>query len=223
MTKTVYVTGNDGAGKSTYASLYVAHASKSGLRAVKRHYYSNIVRSFLRSIIVRAVSISERKLSIGDVKVSKGRPKSSLRRKRTDLKMFGRDIIILSLGLYQILIAAEMWLRQLVSRQDLLLIDRSYVDDLASISETLNLGIPERIIRWSALVFPGRKIIYLSAGHELEYSRIVEIDLSAEVHRSKGLHYEAIIDLVERAGVDVQRLNTSFPHDVSLEQFCDWK
>lgn len=89
------------------------------------------------------------------------------------------------------------------------IMDRSYVDDLVSIVEVFDIQVPTALVKWSSWLFPVRTLFYLSAGSEEEFSRIVEVDLSKEVHYRKHERYQQIIEVVESAGVSVRRVDTS--------------
>jgi hypothetical protein len=116
--------------------------------------------------------------------------------------------LLVFLWVYQICMAIEARIRD--CRADgVLLQDRSFVDDLASILEVFKLETPVALVRFSAHVFPLRRAIYLSAGHEVEFSRIVELDLSKGMHRRKTQRYQEMVRILEEQGVPVKRVSTA--------------
>lgn len=117
-------------------------------------------------------------------------------------------LLVLLYG-YQTCMAIEWRLRDWLCRADVLLTDRGFVDDLVSIVVTVEIEPPTALVKWSARLFPLRRVIYLSAGHEVEYARIVDVDLIPEVHRRKGEHYAAFVGILESQGVCVRRLDTA--------------
>jgi Cdc6-like AAA superfamily ATPase len=51
MPKIIFVCGNDGFGKTTYVHKLVSEYRKKKSNALRKHYYSNPVRSFLRGFV----------------------------------------------------------------------------------------------------------------------------------------------------------------------------
>jgi len=99
--------------------------------------------------------------------------------------------------------------RDITGLNRVIIMDRSYVDDLVSIVEIFDIQVPTTLVKWSSWLFPVRTIFYLSAGCEEEFSRIVEVDLSREVHHRKHERYKQIIEVIESAGVSVHHVDTS--------------
>jgi hypothetical protein len=104
--------------------------------------------------------------------------------------------------------ALEMHLKLLTSRVDFLIIDRSYIDDLASVLGSFRLSTPAGLIRFSSRIFPQWRIIYVSAGHEAEYARIEDVDLGMSQHREKSTRYEEMVAILASVGAPLRRVDT---------------
>ena len=199
----VYVSGNDGSGKSTFARRFAAHARARGLKVTQRHYYDAAVRRLLRSTVERTASVDSRK--------QQRRPDTTASvRRRSGAVGVSRSVAgVFMLAAYQVCMAVESTVRRWTSRADILLIDRSYVDDLVSIHETLRMPFPIGIVGLSARIFPARRLYFLHAGQEVEYGRIVELDISPQMHERKSQRYVQFIDAVEQRTATVKRIRTA--------------
>lgn len=198
--------GNDGSGKTTFLARAHQRLTDAGVVAEVRHYYKSWVRRLLRQTVERVTGVSRRKkeeslVGISWSHVADGDQPLRLRSGLSAAPFF------FFLWIYLALMALEARLRDCATR-GALLYDRSFVDDLVSTIEMFRLTTPVRLVRWSARVFPVRRLYYLNAGHEVEYARITELDLSADLHRRKGLRYQELVEIVESAGVPVRRLHT---------------
>ena len=205
MARTIYICGNDGSGKSTYARRLAQRARARGLTVVHRHYYRSLVRRCLRGIIERLLKVSTRKRTGPGGQA--GKTTAATFRKRRYRTM----AILAFLGIYQTCMALEAWCRDRFCRANLLVMDRGFIDDLASILVTFRLPAPLWLVRCSAQFFPMRQIIFLAAGHETEYLRIIAMDLSQDLHRAKSEHYDRIVRSMEKLGVAIRRVNTGRP------------
>jgi hypothetical protein len=177
------------------------------LRVVRRHYYTAIIRRLLRGLVERATGASRVKAQAGDSSPA-NTPAATTNAPayRSGIKA---KAAICFLWCYQAAMAVEMRLRDWFCPGDLLLMDRSYIDDLSSTAQTLRLRLPDTLVRSSARWFAARQLIFLSAGHEVEYGRIVDMDLTPELHRKKGEAYEHMIRTIEKSGIPVRRINTA--------------
>lgn len=208
MARTISIIGNDGSGKSTFAQRYATRLTAAGVRVVRRPYYDSIVRSLLRRPVERLAGVSGRKMgrehSESDpARRDEGRSAISYRRGPQ------AGLLLALLWVYQLCMAAESRVRDLLCLDGVLLQDRSFVDDLASTLEILRLRTPRRLVKWSARLFPIRRAIYVRAGHEVEYARIVKLDLSPQMHKRKSKRYDTMVELLETAGIPVRRINTA--------------
>ncbi|MCP5058709.1 MAG: hypothetical protein GY937_18565 [bacterium] len=201
MTELVFISGNDGSGKSTFLRRFNAKAEARGISVERRHYYEGLVRRSLRFALDRRNRLSGWKQSAvtSPGGSSSGRPRPPARRS---------GVLDGVLGLYQFAMAIELGLRLALSAKDLMLVDRSFIDDLISIAETLRIEPPAAFLRRGAAWFPARRYYYLSAGHEAEYARIVDLDLTAAVHRAKGERYADLFAQLEALGAPVRRIDT---------------
>jgi len=105
--------------------------------------------------------------------------------------------------------AIEAWIRDLTCQADVILQDRGYPDDLVSIAAILGLDVPKALIRFSAWAFPVKRIFYLSAGHECEYGRIAQMDLSESIHERKSTLYDMLFTTLQLRIDSVCRIDTS--------------
>ena len=213
MARTVYVSGNDGSGKSTFLKSLGTKLESSGLRPVRRHYYDSVFRTAIRGGIEQLLGVNRKKKARKSApsqetaqessKVDKPSKKRSLRgsAKRIAVTMF--------LWGYQSLMGVEARWRDVTKCNRVLLVDRSYIDDLVSIVELLDIPTPVALVKWSVWIFPVRSLYYLTAGSEEEFARIVDLDLSPETHRRKHERYQELMEIVESAGGEVRRINTS--------------
>jgi hypothetical protein len=135
--------------------------------------------------------------------VSVGRPARSSWPRR-----FRRPLLLAALCLYHTSMGVEFRIRSCLCRSDVLLITRSFIDDLASIAETLNIADVSALIRWAVWLFPIRKVYFLSAGDNIEYARILDVDLTREFHRCKGERYRSFVRELEQLGAPVRRIET---------------
>ncbi len=210
MARTVYIIGNDGSGKSTYARRFERRAQAFGLRVIRRHYYDAIVRRLFRGLVESAAGVRQRKMAGSPAAPDRQRPAEppggTPRRHGSLIRRLGGGAFLWA---YQTAMGVEMRLREWFSPRGVLLVDRGAVDDLISISRTLRLDVPDPLLRWTARLFPARQIIHLSAGAEVELSRIVDVDASPEHHRRKGELYDALISRLESMRAPVRRVNTA--------------
>lgn len=207
--RTVFVVGNDGSGKSTFTKKLRAEAEAEGLSVGNRRYYDNWVRLAFRGLTERITQASKRKMETVEkpdpMTGSSGPAKPGSKSSRTGFRAF---VAIAFLWIYQTAMGIEMRVRDLFARHDLEINDRSFVDDLVSIAEILRVDIPPSLVAYSSRLFPFRDFYYLSAGHEVEYARIADMDLSAEFHRAKGLRYEKMIESIELHTKKLRRIST---------------
>ncbi len=201
MTELVFISGNDGSGKSTFLRRFCARAEACGLSIERRHYYEGVVRRLLRFALDRRSRLSGLKQDSDPS--AKGAGSQSLRHPVRSSRAVDRV-----LGLYQLAMAMELRLRLAFSHKDLILVDRSFVDDLISIAEMLRVEPSGALLLRGAGWFPVRRFYYLSAGHEAEYARIVDLDLSRSVHRAKGERYAELFAQLEESGSPVRRIDT---------------
>ncbi len=198
----VYVSGNDGSGKSTFARRFADHARARGLKVTQRHYYDAVVRRMLRSVIERIASVDKRK--------RQRRPDQhgAVRRGSGAAGTAKWVLAVVAVAAYQACMAVEYRVRRWTCAADVLLIDRSFVDDLVSIHETLRIRVPYRVVHASTRIFPIRRLFFLQAGHGVEYGRIVQNDLSPQMHERKAGRYAHFIDAVEKHTTAVKRVRT---------------
>jgi hypothetical protein len=227
MTRAVYIVGNDGSGKTTYALRLEERLCRRGYSVTRQHYYRQWVRRAFRSAVERSAGVSklkagdagERGASSGPQGHAPGGPRRT--DQSTTRKAAGR-VLVAFLYVYQLAMAMEMHLKLLVSRVDFRIIDRSYIDDLASILGSFRFPTPARLIRFSSRVFPQWRIIYVSAGHDVEYARIKDVDLAKSLHREKSLRYEEMLEILASAGAPLRRVDTGpRPRAQKLEQSGD--
>jgi hypothetical protein len=213
--RSVFVTGNDGSGKSTFANRLRRRATARGMRVGERRYYGSLVRRSFRGLIELLTSASQRKVetaaptTTGQDAPSSSAAQGAPRQERKQQTGLRRVASLAFLWAYQTAIGIETRLRDWFSCNDLEIIDRSFIDDLVSISQTLRVEIPLSLLRYSCALFPTRRLYYLSAGHDVEYGRIVEMDLSAEFHRAKGERYAAMIAQLEPGFAPLRRISTA--------------
>ena len=198
----IYVSGNDGSGKSTFARRFADHARARGLKVTQRHYYDAIVRRMLRNLIERIASVDKRK------KQHRSDQNGAVRRGAGAAGSTKWLLTVMAVAAYQACMALEYRVRRWTCSCDVLLIDRSFVDDLVSIHETLRLRVPYRIVHASTRIFPIRRLFFLQAAHDVEYGRIVQNDLSPQMHERKANRYAHFIDAVERHTDAVKRVRT---------------
>ena len=208
MARTISIIGNDGSGKSTFAQRYAARLTAAGVRVVRRPYYNSIVRSLLRRPVERLAGVSRRKMGRANPEGDAGRHgdcRSAISYRRGPQA----GLLLAMLWVYQLCMAAESRICDLLCLGGVLVQDRSFVDDLASTLEILRLPTPRTLVKWSARLFPIRRAIYVCAGHEVEYARIVQLDISPHVHKRKSQRYDTMVELLEIAGIPVRRINTA--------------
>ena len=208
MARTISIIGNDGSGKSTFAQRYAVRLTAAGVRVVRRPYYNSIVRSVLRRPVERLGGVSRRKMGrehpeSDPARRDEGRSAISYRRGPQ------AGLLLALLWVYQLCMAVESRIRDLLCLGGVLIQDRSFVDDLASTLEILRLRTPRTLVKWSARLFPIRRAIYVCAGHEVEYARIVQLDLSPQMHKRKSQRYDTMVELLEISGIPVRRINTA--------------
>jgi len=204
----VYVSGNDGSGKSTFARRFADHARARGLKVTQRHYYDAVVRRMLRAVVERIASVDQRK------KQQRPDQIGAVRRRAGAAGAAKWVLAVMAIAAYQACMALEYRVRRWTCSSDVLLIDRSFVDDLVSIHETLRIRVPYRIVHASTRIFPIRRLFFLQAGHDVEYGRIVQNDLSPQMHENKAVRYAHFIDAVEKRTSAVKRVRTDRSRDV---------
>lgn len=209
MTKTVFIVGNDGSGKSTYVRRMQNASTLVELPIVRRHYYSHFVRRLFRVIIDKKANISGRKETYRHATPPRNSEVTDETVAQNNSSSVKKRLLKFFLLSYQIAMACETWLRDILQLRGLLVYDRSHVDDLISISEVLKIGCDDRMLRLSAKFFPCKRLYFLSAGHREEYQRIEVNDLSPEMHQAKGESYETAICSLEASGLPIKRINTS--------------
>jgi molybdopterin-guanine dinucleotide biosynthesis protein len=211
MTRVIYVVGNDGSGKTTYSTNLRKRLLARGASAQRLHYHQLSVRAAFRSLIEAFSNVSERKLD----EARDGRdatPSGPSGGGGTTIASGARaSILVVLLFLYQMAMATEMRLRTLFARCDHLIVDRSYIDDLVTIVGSFRLKTPATLIRLSSAMFPQWRIVYTSAGPNIEYARIVDVDLSRTVHLEKSRRYQEMVEILEEAGAPIRRVDTSRP------------
>ena len=210
-----------------------------GASAMRIHYYRLKVRTVFRALTERISGVSARKFEdgTGPAPVVPGRsqppatepatppgrqPRS---RSRTGFASRIRSGLLLAfLFGYQLAMSIEMRLRALFVSREYLIVDRSYIDDLVSILGSFRLETPGRLVRLSAWLFPQWRIIYVSAGPEVEFARIVDVDLSESVHFEKSGRYEEMVAILESAGAPIRRVDSSRPfEDPSEDSTKEWE
>jgi molybdopterin-guanine dinucleotide biosynthesis protein len=213
MTRAIYIVGNDGSGKTTYSKRLEKRLRRRGYSVTRQHYYHQRVRRALRSSVELVAGVSKRKtIDAGDrgaeLREQHASHEHAARGGESSVRTSAGRLLIATLYAYQIAMALEMHLKLLFSRVDFLIIDRSYVDDLASILESFKQSTPASLVRFSSEIFPQRRIIYVSAGYEIEYARIEDVDLSESVHREKSQRYEEMVEVLASSGAPLRRVDT---------------
>jgi hypothetical protein len=201
MPSVVYIVGNDGAGKTSYTARLSGRLSRIGVGVKCRHYYSSAVRQIVRGVIRPTTNAHGKKHGGTEKRVE------DLRKRQIPVSLLKRWIQVGAIFLYQLLMALELRCRHLWDA-DVILLDRSFIDDLIGLSILLNIEISDSLIKFSAKIFPLREIVYVYGGHEVEYARIVDNDLTRELHRLKGAHYGRYISVLARGGVRVRVVKT---------------
>lgn len=202
MTNVIYVVGNDGSGKSTYSAGLENRLSRVGLSTFSRHYYSSFFRGLLRRLALLLRPSKNKKQVFRNTSNRRFCFITYLR------KAFIKAILAIIIWPYQVAMALEIRCLQIFTCVDYLIIDRSFVDDLIGIKEILNIEIPLFLVKISAFLFPIHRVIHLSAGHEIEYARIVDNDLTKELHYLKGKQYDFFLDALAAYGVRIKRIDT---------------
>lgn len=197
---TAYVVGNDGSGKTTFTGRLSRKAEALGMRVHKRRYHASLVRVVFRRVVEAWTGASRQKTAQPPGEASgASRPAGG-----------GRRLLLLAfLWIYQTAIGVESRFRDLFDRADLLIVDRSFVDDLVSTAETLRVEVPASLLRYCCLLFPVRRLYFLSAGDAVEFSRIVDVDLSEAFHREKGKRYRGMIATLEPWTPGLRRISTA--------------
>jgi len=204
MARTVFIVGNDGSGKSTYARRLAARLEARGWRVRRTGYYDSLVRRCFRGLVEALTGASRRKL----VPAPAGSPRDSGERPWATAGGLRRLGMLAFLSIYQAAMALEWRVRDGLATADVLLCERSFVDDLASVAEVLRVEAPAWLLRCSGRLFPVCRLCYLSAGHDVEYRRIVTLDLSPLVHQRKGERYRQWVRLLSDSGVKIRRIHT---------------
>ncbi len=219
MARIIFIVGNDGSGKTTYSTRMRDKMLARGVTATRIHYYRLLIRTALRTLVDRASGVSARKFE------EKAESPSNASQKRVGHISGPRaSLLVAFLYFYQIAMAIEMRLRGLLTRADYLIVDRSYIDDLVSILGSFRLATPRRLVLVSAWLFPNWRVIYVSAGPEVEFARIVDVDLSRAVHLGKSRRYEEIAGILEAANAPLRRVDSTRPfEDVEEESAEEWE
>ncbi len=195
----MFVVGNDGSGKTTFTERLAGKAAAMGLRVHRRRYYGSTVRVVFRRLIDTWTDASRRKTAASAGGGPRPRTRNGARAR----------VLLAFLWLYQTAIGLETRLRDLLDRSDLRIVDRSFVDDLVSIGETLRVEVPPSLLRYSSRLFPVRRLYYLSAGDAVEFARILDVDLSKAFHHAKGERYRAMIAQLEPFTPGLRRISTA--------------
>ncbi|MBJ20218.1 MAG: hypothetical protein CL933_12480 [Deltaproteobacteria bacterium] len=224
MTKIIFIIGNDGSGKTTYSTRMLERMRASGSSARRIHYYSLSVRSAFRALVDVVSGVSARKLDAEDARrpepesrspsATLDEPTATDSRSASGLRAL---VLITFLYFYQIAMAIELRLRALVAPTDYLVVDRSYIDDLVSVLESFRLETPRRLVGFSSRLFPRWRMIYVSAGPDIEFARIVDVDLSRAVHFGKNRRYQEMAGILETAGAPLRRVDSSRSFDRASE------
>jgi len=205
MTNIIFISGNDGSGKSTYCSCLVKKLQDEGVSAYSRKYYHNFVRICLRKLVNLSSSIQKKKTR-RDTSIEGVEPERQEKPRFYSLINFLINSLLL---FYHFLMAFEIAIRRLLSRADVIVIDRSFMDDMVSISAAYNSSVPKFFLRGLKYALSKSHIHFLSAGHETEYLRIVDVDLSKSFHKRKSEIYDSLVNDMIIAGYDVELVLTS--------------
>jgi hypothetical protein len=211
MANMIFISGNDGSGKSTFTRRFRGKANALGIETLEMRYYGFFVRRCLRGVLERVSNASSRKRA-SDSPAPPGAEKATPPARATGSRGSGglRGIAILAfLWLYQGAMAIECRIRSALAGSRLQLLDRCFVDDLVSICATLRVAPSPRLIRFSRLAFPHKRLYYLCGGEEVEFARILDMDLSADFHRKKHAIYRDIIDALEPIDPSLRRFSTA--------------
>lgn len=213
MARTIYVSGNDGSGKTTFLNRYEARLNSSGLKTSRRHYYDSLMRTIIRSSVEKVFSVTQKKSTERNHNWEDLPITGNTRKKSPVTVGLKRVSINAFLWFYQSLMGLEARLRDIACTRKVIVTDRCYIDDLASIYEILNIPVSTALVKWSTWLFPARKIYYLSAGSKQEYARIVDVDLSPETHRRKHERYVRLVEIVESTTEPIRRVMTGSPQE----------
>jgi hypothetical protein len=205
MAKIIFISGNDGSGKSTFCVDLAHKYSSDGFEIVVIRYYHNIVRRIVRKVVGFISKINQKKKNSSNF--DSARVKRSDRTSRfKQLIRFG--LLYVLILPYCLLMLAETRLRARISPADFMIVDRSYVDDIVSICSAFKLPIPIKFLSILVHLQGGSRIYYLTAGHEIEYTRVVDCDLSKDFHLTKSRNYTAIFDEMQSRGFLINKINT---------------
>lgn len=214
MAKIIFVSGNDGSGKSTFCVDLAHKYSSDGFEIVVIRYYHNIVRRIVRSGVGFISKINQKKKNSSNF----GSAKLKRSERSSEFKQSIRFGLLYALILpYCLLMLVETRIRARISPADFMIVDRSYVDDIVSICSAFKLSIPIKFLSILVHLQRGSMIYYLTAGHEIEYARVVDCDLSKDFHLTKSRNYSAIFDEMQARGFLIRRISTiEFSEDKAL-------
>ncbi len=212
--RTVFIVGNDGSGKTTFTAKLTDRSEGMGFRVTQRRYYGSLVRVLFRQIIESLTGASRRKTetteNLASAPLAKPAAKTSMPNPARQASGGPRGAALLAfLWVYQTAIGIETRWRDLFSSSDLQIVDRSFIDDLVSIGQTLRVDIPVSLLRYSCWLFPIRRLYFLSAGDDVEFARIADLDLTEAFHTAKGEQYRRLIAEVEPWVPGLRRISTA--------------
>ena len=189
----IYFSGNDGSGKSTASKKLAGRLVSLSASVSSRHYYDMP----LRILVTKFVG-------------SQKGTKSAVNHVTSTRLHFGRLsnwVFALLFFCYMVGMALSYFVMRLKSN-DILVIDRSFVDDLVSVFTEKQRPIPVILIFSGYLLFPCRFLAFCYASQEVEYSRIASVDSSYEFHRDKSENYEFVLACLKKTRMKILKLST---------------
>ena len=172
----IMISGNDGAGKSTYIRVNLVGSSV-------RHFYNNKARRLIRYIVVRN-NTSEK-----------------VRFKRMEKTSFPR-LAVISLLIYHFVKAMDIRLSSLRAKQ--LVFDRGFIDELVSLSVLKGIRYNVKCLKFFYMLAGVNRIIFLDADSRKKFDRIVDKDIGWDLYLEKESEYERLTSGMSKLGVTIE-------------------
>lgn len=203
----IFVSGNDGSGKSTFLKLQYSSEDQVYLEK----YYKSWLRSKFRRAIAFFISI--KKIKYSKKKLASPKNNNTKIKVPIDRSVIGYFFWVFVFFPYQLLRIIEIKIKQSQLNGKTLVFDRCFIDEIASIETGVKMRCPSWIVKCIDKMMGAETIYYLFAGHEIEFSRIKEEDQSAEFHLRKEKVYLRLIKILETKGSNIKRVNTAGKND----------
>lgn len=188
----IFVSGNDGSGKSTYINQLYLRYSKTNRVIDLRHYYDNPLRKIARYFIKPSINKTASKIKIDNSNI----------KDNNFLKYFYMVYVIIII----LLIRVELFFR----RNSIIIYDRSFIDEMVSIEVLKGVRIRKKWYRMMFRLAGNNRFVLLDANSEQKFNRIIDKDISKELFMKKEFVYKEIFkELIHVFKEKIEKISTN--------------